>query len=186
MNCIIAFSGLPQTGKTTLSRLLSRELRCKFASFGDFVRKQAIERGIPHATRRDLQDLGQSLIKGNIRDFCLKVLESARFSPGEQIVIDGVRHREVLNEISNITISQPIKLVHLTASEETRRRRLKNEQDLASIDSHAVELEVESTLRDMADIIIRTEGSVDEALQQLLNWIRNEADCEEAISERRQ
>lgn len=179
MNCIIAFSGLPQTGKTTLSRRLATTLKCKLVSFGDFVRQQAIERGMADATRQDLQDLGQSLVKRNISDFCRNVLRSANFSPGEQIVVDGVRHKEVLDEISNISHNQPIKLIHLTASEKTRGQRLQQELDLASIDSHEVEFEVESSLREIADLVIKTEGDESTTFQQILNWICNEADCGE-------
>src|SRR5690349_9905815 len=120
MSCIIAFSGLPQTGKTTLARLLARELQCKFVSFGDFVRREALNRGILNATRQDLQNLGQSLVTENVREFCRNVLRTVNFSPGEQVVLDGVRHQKVLEVISEISHRQPIKLVLLIASEKTR------------------------------------------------------------------
>jgi cytidylate kinase len=175
MSCIIAFSGLPQTGKTTLARLLARELQCKFVSFGDFVRQEALNRGILNATRQDLQNLGQSLVTGNVRDFCRRVLGTVEFSAGEQIVLDGVRHKEVLEEISELTERQPIKLVLLVASEKTRRNR--SPQDIDFIDSHRVESEVKAQFRSIADLVIETDNDEAEALGTLLDWIRKDPDC---------
>lgn len=175
MSCIIAFSGLPQTGKTTLARLLARELQCKFVSFGDFVRQEALNRGILNATRQDLQNLGQSLVTENVRDFCRNVLGTVKFSAGEQIVLDGVRHTEVLEIISEISEGQPIKLVLLTASEKTRRNR--SLQDIDSVDSHRVESEVKAQFRSIADLVIDTESNEAEALRTLVDWIRKDPDC---------
>jgi Cytidylate kinase len=175
MTCIIAFSGLPQTGKTTLARLLAHELQCKFVSFGDFVRQEAFNRGIPNATRQDLQNIGQSLVTEDVRDFCRRVLRTVDFSAGEQIVLDGVRHKEVLEVISEISQRQPIKLVLLVASEKTRRNR--SLQDIDSIDSHRVESEVKAQFRSIADLVIDTENDEAESLQTLMDWIRKDPDC---------
>jgi cytidylate kinase len=175
MSCIIAFSGLPQTGKTTLARLLARELQCKFVSFGDFVRQEALNRGFLNATRQDLQNIGQTLVTENVRDFCRNVLATVEFSPGEQIVLDGVRHKEVLEVISEISQRQPIKLVLLIASEKIRRNR--SLQDIDSIDSHRVESEVKAQFRSVADLVIETENDEAEALRTLLDWIRKDPDC---------
>jgi cytidylate kinase len=175
MSCIIAFSGLPQTGKTTLARLLARELKCKFVSFGDFVRQEALNRGILNATRHDLQNLGQSLVTENVSNFCRSVLRTVEFSGGEQIVLDGVRHKEVLEAISEISQKQPIKLVLLIASEKARRNR--SLQDIDSIDSHRVESEVKDQFRSIADLVIETDNDEAEALGTLLDWIRKDPDC---------
>ena len=178
MNSIICFSGLPQTGKTTLSRRLALELRCKFVSFGDFVRQEAIKRGIVNATRRDLQDLGQDLVTENVGEFCKQVLGTVQFSPGEQIVIDGVRHKEVLEVISKISHNQPMKVIYLTASDRTRRRRTPQHLELASIESHEVESEVERDIKGLADFVIETEGDAGETFQLLVNWIRSTSNLE--------
>jgi len=173
VNSIICFSGLPQTGKTTLSRRLALELRCKFVSFGDFVRQEAIKRGIANATRRDLQDLGQDLVKDDVTEFCKEVLRTVQFSPGEQIVIDGVRHKEVLDVISKISHNQPVKVIYLTASDRTRRRRTPQHLDLASIESHEVESEIETDIKRLADLVIETESDASETFPTLVNWIRS-------------
>jgi cytidylate kinase len=169
---IIAFSGLPQTGKTTLARRLAKELKCKFVSFGDFVRQEAVRRGIEKPTRRDLQDLGQALVTEDLLAFCRHVLETVKFSPGEQIVLDGVRHKEVLEAVANLSPAQPIKLIYLVASIGVRRARSPRNVDLASIDSHEVESHIEKDLRALADLVIDTEGDADESFHRLISWIR--------------
>jgi RNase adaptor protein for sRNA GlmZ degradation len=152
--------------------MLARELQCKFVSFGDFVRQEAVQKGIVNATRADLQNLGQNLVKENVRGFCRSVLETVNFLPGEQIVIDGVRHKEVLDTISEMAHDQPMKVVYLSASDTTRRRRAPHGLDLALIDSHEVESEVEQDIKLMADLIIETEGDERSAFQVLLDRIR--------------
>jgi cytidylate kinase len=172
---IIIFSGLPQTGKTTLSRRLALELGCKFVSFGDFVRREAERKGIVNPTRQDLQDLGQQLVKANPERFCLEVLESVSFSPGEQLVMDGLRHKNVLDALSQITRNQPIMLIYLTASTEIRRRRCPRGVDLASVDAHEVESRSETEIKPLADLVIDTQDNQINAVQSISAWVRS--DC---------
>ena len=179
--CIIAFSGLPQTGKTTLARLLSRELHCKLVGFGDFVRQEARRRGIENATRRDLQDLGQALVSEDVLGFCRHVLETVSFSPGEQIVLDGVRHKDVLESMARLSPGQPIILIYLAASVETRKARTPRNTDLMAVDSHKVESHIENELRVLADLVIDTEGDVDESFRRLISWIRSNTDLAENV-----
>jgi cytidylate kinase len=172
MNCIIAFSGMPQTGKTTLARRLGHELKCKFVSFGDFVRQQANRRGIRNPTRRDLQDLGQRLVRDDVKGFCREALRTVNFMPGEQIVIDGVRHKEVLEAVSIVSPQQPIKLIYLAASVTTRKARTTRNLDLDAIDAHEVESQVQTDVKALADFVIDTEGDSIENFHCLMDWIR--------------
>jgi len=170
---IIAFTGLPQTGKTTLARLLANELRCKLVGFGNFVRQEATRRGIENPTRRDLQDLGQALVKEDSLAFCRQVLASVNFSPGEQIILDGVRHKEVLESLTILAPSQPIKLIYLTASVNTRKARTPKNTELTVVDAHEVESHIEKEIRVLADLVVNTDGDVDESFGRIIWWIRN-------------
>jgi cytidylate kinase len=172
---IIIFSGLPQTGKTTLSRRLALELGCKFVSFGDFVRREATRQGIDNPTRQDLQDLGQQLVKINPERFCQRVLESVNFTPGEELVMDGLRHKKVLDVLSQITHNQPIKLIYLTASPEIRRSRCPQDIDLASVDSHEVESSSETEIRPLADLVINTQANQINTVESISDWVRSDS-----------
>lgn len=174
MRSIIIFSGLPETGKTTLSRRLALELGCKFVSFGDFVRQEAARQGIVNPTRQDLQDLGQQLVKTSPERFCQRVLESVKFTPGEALVMDGLRHKKVLDVLSQITHNQPIKLIYLTASAEIRRRRCPQDIDLASVDSHEVESRSETEIKPLADLVIDTHNQIN-AVESISDWVRSDS-----------
>jgi len=174
---IIAFSGLPQTGKTTLARRLADYLQCKFVSFGDFVRNEARKAGIPNPIRKDLQDIGQRLVEADVIAFCRAVLQTVSFSPGEQIVIDGVRHIEALQAISSVSPGQAIKLIYLFAPLEIRTARCTPDaidSELAAIDSHEVESQTECELRDLADVVIDASANVDITFHHLVAWLRHE------------
>jgi cytidylate kinase len=176
-NSIIVFGGSSRTGKTTLARRLADLLRCKFVSFGDNVRTEASKRGISSPTRRYLQDLGQELVQTDVLSFCREVLKTVAFSPGEQLVIDGVRHREALQAISDLSGGQSIKLIYLYAPVGTRNARnsvQSSDLDLHSIDAHEVESQTNSQIRDMADLAVDTSGDSAEVLAEIANWLREE------------
>jgi cytidylate kinase len=173
--CIIAFSGLPQTGKTTLAFRLATALSCKFVGFGDFVRQEAGRRGVEKPTRRDLQDLGEALVRADVLGFCRQVLGTVKFVPGEQIVLDGVRHKEVLDSLTILSPLQPIRLIYLAASVDTRKARSSSTTDLTIVDSHRVESQTNKELKAVADLVLYTEGGADETFLRLVSWIRSDA-----------
>jgi cytidylate kinase len=177
MNSIIVFGGSSRTGKTTLARRLADLLRCKFVSFGDNVRSEAKRRGILAPTRKDLQDLGQELVQTDVLSFCRDVLTTVGFSPGEPLVIDGLRHTEALQAISDLSGGQSIKLIYLYASVEIRNRRsgtAGGKSDVRNIDAHEVESQTNSQLREMADLAVDASRGVSEVFAQIANWVREE------------
>jgi cytidylate kinase len=177
MNSIIVFGGSSHTGKTTLARRLADLLQCKFVSFGDNVRSEAKKRGILAPTRKNLQDLGQELIQTDVLSFCREVLETVGFSPGERLVIDGLRHREAFQAISDLSGGQSIKLIYLYAPVEIRNRRsgtAGGNSDVRNIDAHEVESQTNSQLRDMADLAVDASRGINEVFAQIANWVRQE------------
>jgi cytidylate kinase len=181
MNSIIVFGGSSHTGKTTLARRLADLLQCKFVSFGDYVRAEARRRGILSPTRKNLQDLGQELVQADVLSFCTEVLETVSFSPGERLVIDGIRHKEVFQAIVDLTCGQSIKLIYLYAPVEVRKARNTNQgggtPDLRNIDAHEVESQTNSQIRDMADLAVDASRDANEVFAQIANWVREE--CQE-------
>jgi cytidylate kinase len=174
---IIAFSGSSHTGKTTLARLLASHLQCKFASFGEYVRSEASRKAIPRPSRRDLQDMGQNLVERDLVPFCRAVLAAADFRPGDRLILDGVRHKEVLQTISKLSQGQPVALIYLHTALKNRMARDESsasEQDLQLEDSHKVESQVHSELRELADLVVETSQGPSSTLSHILSWIEHE------------
>lgn len=183
---IVAFSGSSQTGKTTLAHMLANELECKFVSFGEYVRRTARERGLLEPSRSDLQDIGQELVESDLIGFCRSVLQTVNFSPGERLVIDGIRHKQALQAVSTLSKQQPIRLIYLYAPIEIRNARRtipRGSRNLNDEDSHKVESQTNSGLRDLADLIVNTSEKPEDALSDILRWIEHE--CPELSQIRR-
>jgi cytidylate kinase len=171
---IIAFSGLPQTGKTTFAKRLADHRQSKFLSFGDFVRHEAISLGLDERKRKDLQDLGQRLVETDVNSFCKKALQYVNFSLGEALVIDGIRHVEALAAIRTLCRGQAVKLIHLYAPIEARAARSANLEgiNLAGIDAHRVESQTNNEVLQSADVVIDASGDADQVFQRITDWVK--------------
>jgi dephospho-CoA kinase len=175
---IVAFSGLPRAGKTTLARRLADRLHAKYASFGDYVRQQALQSGITNATRQQLQNIGQRLVDNDVLGFCRAVLQQANFVLGDCLIVDGIRHEEVLEAISLLYPEQPVKLIHVEAPKEVRKARLEigSEAPEAALgDDHKVESQANKEVRNVADFVVDTSGDIDTNVAQILNWLQRQS-----------
>lgn len=168
---IYAFSGSIGSGKSTLSFRLSKELNCKYASFGDYVRKQAIMVGISNPTRAQLQEIGERLISNGVKDFCQAVLQDIGWESGKPLVIDGVRHFDVLENLSKIFYPHKLFLIYLEVDEKTRIDRLVGrgrDEILQEEAEHSTEIEVRETLREKADCVVNSSFGVEDNIQSIL------------------
>ncbi|MBS1852795.1 MAG: AAA family ATPase [Acidobacteria bacterium] len=171
MNCVITFSGFNKSGKTSLARLLAQEQKVAFASFGDFVRKEAHRRGFSDPSRKQLQDIGQALAETNMKGFCLAVLEDAGFVWGNGIIVDGIRHLSAIEMLRDVIPHQPLKLVYVTASIEERISRSSlSRSEVVAVDSHIVESDNEALSR-AADFVLQASGSLEESFLTLRKWV---------------
>src|SRR5271170_2410837 len=91
---ILAFSGGLGVGKSELTKAVEEKLGWKRASFGDYVRTVARAAGRDAGDRGELQRLGQALVLTNVDGFVDEVLKRA--DGAERIILDGIRHIEVL------------------------------------------------------------------------------------------
>lgn len=174
---IIALSGSSQTGKTTLGRRLAEELDCRFASFGEYVRTVARCRGIVEPTRKELQDIGQALVEEDALGFCRAVLETVNFSTGDGLVLDGLRHTEVLEALRALSGSQPIAVIYLCAPIRVREARATGQrygEALPAADQHKAEQQINREIRESADLIIDAAGEVEQGYSQIRGWLRCE------------
>ena len=150
----LALAGDMGSGKSTVAEALAATHGFALRSFGEVVREEARSRGFDPTRRQVLQDLGQELFTaigaGGLVD---RVLIPA----SSQLVIDGVRHLEVLLELR--ARIPDLVFVFLSAADESlddRWTERGDEAERAESARHVVEAEV-TDLRSMADYVIQTE-----------------------------
>jgi dephospho-CoA kinase len=174
---VLGFSGKIGSGKSTLSEMIAKELGVIYSSFGDYVRKIAEKRDIP-LTRINLQDLGHELLTKDIHRFCSDVLKDAGWSKGNSIVVDGIRHLEVIHELNKIVSPDSIKLIYLDiANEALRRSRTSHRQeDMTSGDSHPTENQVQDkSLMQAASFVIDAEKPIETLRSEIVSWVKDQA-----------
>ena len=171
----VAIAGKIGSGKTTISSSLAKVLAWPRASFGDYVRKVVVERGVPQ-TRKNLQEIGTQLLQSDPRAFCSSVLSSCGWRAGENVIIDGMRHVETINIIRELVSPATLKIACVEVPEEIRLKRLRSRGEgtanaIAEVDAHSSEQQVEFILRSFADIVIQGDKDPDTIVAELTAWI---------------
>ncbi len=172
-----AFAGRIGTGKSSLSIALAADMHWKRASFGDFVRSIAEERGVVNS-RHNLQEIGAELESSDAFAFCRDVLNFAGWISGEPVVIDGIRHVRVLEIVRELIAPIPLLFVYLDGEEQSRKARLlrRDGVDGASFvdaESHSTERDVASRLPELADLrLFSKDGSERELLVRIKDRLR--------------
>ena len=104
MDYVIALSGGIGAGKTRLSERLSETLNADRVSFGEEVRAYAQANGQDRNDRSILQEIGQAMVLSDCEGFVRRVL-AQRTRDGQvakdRLIIEGVRHVEVLKELGH-------------------------------------------------------------------------------------
>ena len=153
---IVAISGLPGAGKTTVADALCHALGADQLSFGTYVRELAAQRGLP-TDRRTLQDLGDGLVRQDPEQFVEGAL--AAFRPGgSTIIAEGVRHQVIIGALRDVADSQGAGFchVHLAAPDSVRRERLRarghSDREARAAYQHSAEQESVAWLSLNADL----------------------------------
>ena len=150
---IAAVAGASGSGTSTLARRAAAILSWPNASFGAYVRGQAARQGL-EGSREQLQDLGLKLVEENVDSFCRAVIAQSLWRPGESLIIDGVRHKSVLEAIGRIVDKTPVTLIYIDADPKFREEHLIRRGEVGfsgidRIDAHKVEWEV---VRDLPSV----------------------------------
>lgn len=167
-------SGSPKVGKTALASRLAGELQCPVVSFGDYVRVRAqdlLGNAVP--TRQFLQDLGEKLVRTDPEAFCRNVLSPAVLDQERPIVIDGLRHLDLLPVLKRLVDGRDLKLIFVEATPAARMDRWGEaitSSEMRVIDSHPVEADL-AKIREKADFVIATPKGIEESFGPLMEWV---------------
>lgn len=175
MTYIVAFAGKIGSGKTTISYAVSQVLGCGRASFGDYVRHVVSGRGL-ELTRENLQRVGTEILETDRFEFCRNVLAYSGWSPGESLVIDGLRHSETIPLINDLVYPARLRIVYIDIDEQSRFERLGIRDEvhldvLLTVDAHSSEQQVATNLRNLADVIVDGRKPKEDCVASVLEWM---------------
>ncbi len=174
----MGFGGRRGSRKSTIAKLVSKALGWTYASFGDYVRHLARERGQPESLPV-LQEIGGSLVKRNRIAFCRSVLSHAGWQPGQNVVIDGIRHKEVADVLCSLVAPMVFKLVFVDTPDDIRSERLKvrGEHDsylLRETERHSTEAQTRHTIPAVAHLVVDGTELPQQLADKITAWIREQ------------
>ena len=96
------------------------------------------------------------------------------------MVIDGIRHKEILEALRKIVFPTHIFLIFIDVNIEIRTTRLSkrtrssaNIQDVERYEQHSTEKQIFSTLRHCADLIVIGNKSVEILAKEVIDWLND-------------
>lgn len=176
-NTVVGFSGGIASGKSSLSSAVAQATGWPRTSFGGYVRNIAAQRGI-EPTRENCQAIGEELIGADICRFCENVLAQVSWSPGEPLVIDGIRHLEVADLLAGMVGTTDFVLVYVELARAERGARLKSRdgepQPLEQFERHSTEAQV-SELRVRADLVVDGDRPIEQLTDAVVRFLTSRA-----------
>jgi cytidylate kinase len=147
---IITISGRISSGKSYAANLIKTEFGLPVASFGGYL-KHYCEKNNISTDRKTLQDTGEAFVKANPQKFLIDVILHF-IGKADKIVLEGVRHKSILDAVNQITENRLA--VFVEADLNTRYKRyfernkdsdeVKTFEQFKISDGHSVEMEIES------------------------------------------
>ncbi|MGF1627295.1 MAG: hypothetical protein ACFCVH_20630 [Alphaproteobacteria bacterium] len=171
MSLLVCFSGQIGSGKSSVSSAVAESLQWPRTGFGDYLRGEIKRAGGDPTSRQALQDLGQQRIESGPEDFCRAVLAAGGFKPGDNFVIDGVRHVDIVRILARLAPPSTPRLLFLGASEASRSARVGSRGDNVDFqraDRHLVEAELRNGLPRHADAVIDADEPFQEVVSKCL------------------
>ncbi len=173
---LLAFAGSIGSGKSTLAQAVGDILGWPVVSFGDYVRRVAVQRGSGES-RAALQAVGEALIAEGWPTFCAAVLTQGSWTAGQPLIVDGIRHSEAVETLQRLVTPLPVRLVVIDVAVTTRTARIQNRgrevvADLAQIENHSTEIQVRNRLPQMADLHVDMNDSLDSACRAVLRYLQ--------------
>jgi cytidylate kinase len=176
MSLLICFSGQIGSGKSSISAAVADELGWRRTGFGDFLRAEIARSGGDLASRQALQDLGQKRVDADPEAFCRDVLSTGGFQPGDDFLIDGVRHVAIFRILRGLAAPSTARLLFLQASEAARTARVETRSDHADFQratGHHVEAELRDALPELADAVMDADRPFGDVVADCVALIRS-------------
>ena len=173
---VIAISGGIGAGKSTLAERLADKLDAVRASFGREVKHYAEINGENPNDRSTLQQLGQALVLTDCEGFVRRVLEQQPNVGDRQLIVEGVRHIEVLMELKERVRPKRLYLIHVMTPGSTREQRVM-ERDrverrlVARYDNDITEAQVSRILPQYADLTVNGELPITLQVVQVMHKV---------------
>jgi|ERR1017187_951538 dephospho-CoA kinase len=176
MNHLFAFCGPIGSGKSSVSKLFATKHGATWSGFGATVREIALERGLA-TDRGSLQCLGATLVKNEAGTFCRRVIALTARASDKPAVIDGLRHIAILQELRHILNPRKVVCIYVDAPLTIRLERVKKRDglspdQLARLEMHSTEVEVEHRLKGIADFVVDNQKSVAECVDSIMDWMQ--------------
>jgi len=166
---ILAVTGMPGSGKSMVSSILSEDLKCPIVSMGNVVREEVKRRGLPlepeiieKVAKKLREEKGPGVVALMILD---KI--NALFNLNKKcIIVDGVRS---INEIKTFSKVGKVCVIAVHSSPSKRLKRLlsrgregdvKNESEFIMRDRYNLDLGIGNLIA-LADFMIINESSLE-------------------------
>jgi dephospho-CoA kinase len=175
---VLGFAGSIASGKSTLSIEVASSLGWQRVGFGDYVRTVAQHQGLGES-REVLQAVGATLVNQGIEQFCEAVLAIVDWVPGQPLVVDGIRHAEIVSTLRRLVVPSQLLLVFVSVNESTRQPRLIekgliNQEQLQQIEAHSTEAQVQTVLPSMADFNVDSTQKIEELVKEIVTWVQQQ------------
>lgn len=176
---ILAFTGMPCSGKTEAVKV-AKEMGIPVIRMGDMVWEEVKNRGLP-LDNKNVGNVADQMRNERGKDvWARRTLAKIRIlDETDIIVIDGIRNIEEIDTFKK-ELGKEFIVIVITASDETRRRRVLNRarqddstniEDLEERDKRELRWGL-GTVIAAADIVISNEGSIDEFHEEIKKILR--------------
>lgn len=175
MSLLLCFSGQIGSGKSSVSEAVAAALGWRRTGFGDYLRNEVGRLGGDPNDRKALQDLGQQRVEDDSVAFCRDVLASAGFQPGDDFVIDGIRHVGIFEILAAVSKPSEARLLFLGVPETTRSARVQTRTDaldFARASTHRVEAELLDAIPKRANGIVNADQPLDHVVSECLDLVQ--------------
>lgn len=155
---VYLISGSIGSGKTWLSTKLSILLNCDRCSFSDYVKWKCEQSGIT-LTRENLNRIGEIAINNDLPEFIYYLFNCTTEKTSDTLIIDGLRHIEVLDEVAKYC--ENYEIIYIDSDDNIIKENLLTRNTLEEdYRQHSIEEQL-PVIKERANLIIEHSGQLD-------------------------